>query len=221
MNQTPATATTTVSSKGLDEFLAKVRGPAKGRLIFGMDATASRQETWDAAAQLMAEMFQAAPSGLETQLLYFRGAGECHASRWFKDAKAMTQTMTGIFCRSGLTQIRKVLLHAAKEHAKQKIGAVILVSDACEEHPNELYAAARELGVPVFMFQEGDDEYIASVYSKIAAITKGAYCKFDSGAAARLADLLRAVAAFASGGLKALESQSSAAARLLLTQIKK
>jgi hypothetical protein len=223
MNQAPATTTTTAGSKALDEFLARVREPAtgKGKLLFVLDATASRQETWDTAANLMAEMFQAAPSGLQTQLVYYRGAGECHASKWFNDAKAMTQTMTGIFCRSGLTQIRKVLLHAAKEHAKQKIATVILVSDACEEHPNELYAAARELGVPVFMFQEGDDEYVASIYMKIAEITKGAYCKFDSGAAARLADLLKAVAAFASGGLTALANQNSEAAKLLLTQIKK
>ena len=216
-------ASTTTTNPRLEQFFARV-DPVKGRLIFSIDATASREATWDAASQLTFEMFNAAASAgsLEVQLVFYRGQNECVASRWFSDARSLSGVMATIMCRAGLTKIGRVLAHARKENERQKVNAVVLVSDACEEAPSELYSEARQLvGVPVFMFQEGDDEYIASVYSKIAAITKGAYCKFDSGAAARLADLLRAVAAFASGGLKALESQSSAAARLLLTQIKK
>jgi hypothetical protein len=115
-----------------------------------------------------------------------------------------------------------VLNHARKENAKQKVNALVLISDACEEGPAELYATARELGdVPVFMFQEGGDEHIAGIYAEIARLTGGAHCHFDSGSAQRLADLLKAVAAFAAGGVKALSAQKSEAARLLLTQIKK
>ena len=71
------------------------------------------------------------------------------------------------------------------------------------------------------MFQEGSDEHVEQVYREIARLTGGAYCKFDSGAAQRLADLLKAVAAFAAGGLKALAAQKSDAATLLLTQMKR
>jgi hypothetical protein len=130
--------------------------------------------------------------------------------------------MSLITCRSGETQIKRVLAHARKENARKKVDALILISDACEEFPDELYSTARELGdVPVFMFQEGDHKSVVEIYSEIAAITRGAYCKFETGAAQRLADLLKAVAAFAAGGAKALANQNSDAARLLLTQIKK
>ena len=108
-----------------------------------------------------------------------------------------------------------------KEDQRQKIAAVILISDSCEEKPNDLYAAARKLnGVPVFMFQEGDNEEVAGIYAKIASITKGASCRFDAGAAARLADLLKAVVAFATGGRQALANQNTDAARLLLAKLK-
>ena len=91
----------------------------------------------------------------------------------------------------------------------------------CEENPSDLYAEARELGVPIFAFQEGDDARSLRSSPKSARLTGGATAKFNAGAAQRLADLLKAVAAFASGGTKALATQDSAAARLLLTQVKK
>jgi hypothetical protein len=165
-------------------------------------------------------MFKAAV-GLDVQLVYFRGWNECVASRWLTDAKSLAGIMSTVTCRGGPTQIGRVLDHARKEHQRKKVDALVLISDACEEIPADLYAAARELGVPAFLFQEGDDDQTAGVYAEIANITGGATAKFDAGAAARLADLLKAVAAFAAGGVKALASQQTEAARLLLTQVKK
>ena len=160
-------------------------------------------------------------AGLSLQLVYYRGDREFTASRWMSDARALTAAMSGVMCAAGPTQIGRVLAHAHTENRRSKIAAVVLVSDACEEDPTELYAAARQLdGVPVFLFQEGADERVANVYRTIATITGGASCRFDAGAAARLADLLRAVAAFATGGRKALAAENTAAARLLLTQLK-
>ena len=77
----------------LEEFFARVN-PVRGRLIFALDATASRQPTWDTAAQLQAEMFEtvAAIGGLDVQLVYFRGFKECVASRWLSDPKALAQS---------------------------------------------------------------------------------------------------------------------------------
>jgi hypothetical protein len=113
-----------------------------------------------------------------------------------------------------------VLNHARKEDQQHKVDALVLISDACEEIPVDLYAAARELGVPTFMFQEGDDDRTTGIYVELARLTGGAHCRFESGAGQRLAELLKAVAVFATGGLKALASQQTEAARLLLTQIK-
>ena len=53
--------------------------------------------------------------------------------------------MATIMCRAGLTKIGRVLAHARKENERQKVNAVVLVSDACEETPSELCAEARQL----------------------------------------------------------------------------
>jgi hypothetical protein len=207
----------------LEKFFARV-DPARGRLIFAIDATASRQPTWDTAAQLTAQMFGAAASigGIDVQLVYYRGDNECVASRWLSDASSLSAIMSGVMCRSGITKIARVLRHTQKENHRKKVNALVVISDACEEVPAELYAEARKLGdVPVFMFQEGKDDDVTEIYAEIGSATGGASCRFDAGAAQILADLLKAVAAFASGGIKALADQNNAAAALLLTQIKK
>jgi hypothetical protein len=190
------------------------------RIILAVDATASRQPSWDAAAKLQNEMFKAA-SGLDVQLVYYRGDDEFVASRWVSDAHSLVSIMTSVMCRAAPTQIGSVLAHAAKEHRTRPVNALILVSDACEESPANLYAKARDLGVPVFLFQEGDDLGIAEVYAEIARLTGGATARFDANAAQRLADLLRAVAAYSAGGIKALAAQKTEAATLLLTQVKR
>ena len=219
MTTTPATT----SRAHLEAFFSSVN-PHHGRVIFCVDATASRQEGWDTASHVQSQMFDtiATVGTLEVQLVYYRGYGECVASGWKSDAHSLAGVMTGVTCASGHTQIAKVLRHAAREHAHEPINALIIVSDACEEDPAELYAAARELnGARIFLFQEGSDERVAEIYAEIARITGGAHCKFDAAAAQRLADLLKAVAAFATGGIRALADQQTTAARLLLTQIKR
>lgn len=222
MSTTVSKTSPASTNTALDEFFAKV-DPVRARLMFGIDATASRQSTWDRAAHLQSQMFStvAAIGGLDVQLVYYRGHEECTKSGWLSDPRALAAAMTRVDCRAGSTQIRKVLAHASRENARKKISVLILVSDACEEEPSDLYDVASELGVPCFMFQEGDDEQVAEIYRKIARMTGGAFCSFDEGAADRLADLLKAVAAFAVGGTKALAAQNSEAARLLLTQVKK
>jgi hypothetical protein len=216
-------APTVPSRTHLDSFFAKV-DPIRGRLIFAIDATASRQPTWDAAAKLTAQLFDAAAAigGLDVQLVYYQGIDKCVASRWLSDARSLTDIMTNLTCRGGETQIGKVLAHARKESESKQVAALVLISDACEENPADVYTEARRLGnVPVFLFQEGGDQRVAGIYSEIAGITGGATAKFDTGAAQRLADLLKAVAAFAAGGIKALANQKSEAATLLLTQLRK
>jgi hypothetical protein len=204
----------------LETFFARV-DPVRGRLIFAIDATASRQPTWDMAAQLQAEMFNAvaAIGSLDVQLVYFRGWNECVASRWLSDARALRSVMSGIACKAGHTQIGKVLRHVSKEHQKQPIDAVVFIGDACEETPADLYEAT--CSVPVFLFQEGSNPPTSAIFATLAKLTGGAHVEFNANSPLTLAELLKAVATFAAGGRKALANQASAAARLLLTQIKK
>ncbi|WP_127145167.1 VWA domain-containing protein [Pelagibacterium montanilacus] len=222
------------TSGAVADFLGKVgamtqaRGPAgagRGRLLFALDATMSRQPTWDLACQLQAEMFQtvADTGGLDVQLLYFRGFGECRTSRWVANARALADLMGGIACRGGHTQISKVFSHARNEHKREKVNAVVYVGDAMEEDVDRLAARAGELGLlgcPVFLFQEGRDPVAERAFREFARLTKGAYARFDSSAPAELSALLRAVAAYAAGGRKALQLQGTGPAKLLLEQLK-
>jgi hypothetical protein len=161
----------------------------------------------------------AAIGSLDVQLIHYRGV-EFEASPWVSDAAALADLMAKIECVSGYTQIAKVLAHVRAENAAQKVSALVFVGDAVEEEPAELHAAADGLGVPVFMFLEGDNSRAAKVFQEIARRTNGAYCRFDAGAADQLRDLLRAVAVYAVGGLQALSASSNAGAVKLLQQLK-
>jgi hypothetical protein len=190
-----------------------------------MDATMSRQPTWDMALALQADMFQAvkAVGGLDVQLIYFRGAGECRASRWVSDPDALAALMARVACAGGYTQIGKVLSHARTEAAKKPVSALVYVGDCMEESIDDLCGRAGELtllGVPVFLFQEGDDARAEKTFREIARLTKGAYCRFDAGSAAQLRELLAAVAVYAAGGRKALQALTGRGARQLLQQLK-
>ncbi len=219
----------------IDAFLQKVRALSptaasgkRGRLIFALDATMSRQPTWDSACALQAEMFREAAKagGLDIQLVYFRGLGECRATGWVAGSEKLAELMSRIDCRGGHTQIGKVLSHARQEYARQRVQALVFVGDAMEEKIDDLAVAAGELGLlgmPLFMFQEGNDPVAENAYREIARLSHGAYCRFDTGAAHQLGELLRAVAVYAAGGIKALTDLSarrSDGARKLLAQLK-
>jgi hypothetical protein len=135
------------------------------------------------------------------------------------DVTALAELIAKIECVSGGTQIAKVLAHVRTENAARKIDAFVFVGDAVEEDPAVLYALADGLRVPAFMFLEGDDAEAAKVFQEIARLTNGAYCRFDAGAADQLRDLLRAVAAYAAGGRRALAASGHAGAVKLLQQL--
>ncbi|WP_332700251.1 VWA domain-containing protein [Devosia sp.] len=204
--------------------MARPGAAQDGRLLFALDATMSRQPTWDLACSLQAEMFRAIPkaSALQVQLLYFRGFGECRASKWVVNADALAKLMTGIACQGGNTQISKVFAHARTEHAKRRVNAVVYVGDAIEENVDDLAEKAGQLGLlgcPMFVFQEGRDMRVEAAFREFARLTKGAYARFDASAPQELAALLKAVAAYASGGRDLLKLQGSGQAQALLAQL--
>ncbi len=217
------------------EFLAKVAATprpqatgTRGRLIFALDATASRQPSWDQASQLQNQMFAAAAGigGLEAQLVYFRGFDECRASPFTSDAARMIGYMGRIQCQGGQTQIGRVLSHALATTRERRVNALVYVGDACEEMADGLVAQAGELGLlglPAFIFHEGGEPAAAATFRQVARLSRGAYFPFDAGSASVLRDLLAAVAVFAAGGRAALADMAKSrggAAPLLLAQLK-
>src|ERR1700684_717213 len=113
------------ASEDIAAFVAKARAMsphaegARGRLVFALDATMSRQPTWDMACALQADMFReaAAIGSLDIRLVYYRGLNECRASGWISNTAQLAKLMARIDCRGGNTQIGKVLLEARGEGA--------------------------------------------------------------------------------------------------------
>jgi hypothetical protein len=203
-------------SAEVDAFLEQLRqaplapkGGGRGRLVFALDATASREPTWDRACRIQGEMFEATAGlgGLEIQLVYYRGFAECRASRWVTTAAELHRIMRRVSCVGGETQIERVLAHAVRETGRRRVNALVFVGDAMEENVDRLCRLAGELGlrgVPVFLFHEGRDRIAAAAFRQIALLSHGAYLAFDSASAGRLKELLAAVAVYAAGGYKAL-----------------
>ncbi len=204
----------------IDTFLQKVastpvvKSPGQaGRLIFAMDATASREPTWRQACRIQSQMFEqtAALGGLAIQLCYYRGLNGFNTSEWLSDSGDLQQRMAKVSCLGGHTQIGKVLTHALKENNLHRDNALVFVGDCMEEKLEDICQLAGQLGihnVPVFLFHEGGDPVAGQAFRQIAKLTKGAYCPFDAGSARQLRDLLSAVAVYAAGGRSALEDFS-------------
>ena len=225
-------AKTPVPRTDVARFLAEARtlpvlrgahGAPEARILFALDATASREPTWDMAMNLHAELFSAASgSGVAVQLAYYRGFNEFHASPWSTSPAELLAQMTGVRCRGGLTQIGRVLQHALDESKKQRIKAVVFVGDACEEDHDAVAGRAGQLGVfnlPCFVFQEGGDPVASRVFRDIAAVTRGAHVPFAPGSAETLRGLFGAVAAYAAQGRDGLAAIEHSAARHLLAQL--
>jgi hypothetical protein len=212
-----------------DAFVEQVgRLPARpsgtrGRLLFAMDATASREPTWDHACSIQGEMFVAADAlgGLDVRLGFYRGFDEFKVSRWTSDGHELARLMGAVRCLAGRTQIGRLLRYAGEQRRESRIDALVFVGDCCEEDVDQVGHEAGQLGLlglPVFVFQEGNDRTASRLFPQIAKLTRGAHCKFDRNSPDELRKLLGAVAAYAAGGREALlkygREKGGAAARL-------
>jgi hypothetical protein len=208
----------------VDAFLQRNRetiaAGGRGRLIFALDATFSRQPTWDMAIELQASMFAEAAKlgGLQVQLAFFRGT-ECQASNWTVNPHVLADKMRRISCVGGVTQWGRVFGHVRQEHRKKPIAAVVAIGDCCEEVAGALYDAVA--GLPrLFVFQEGDDPAASAVFPELARRTGGAHFKLGPDSACELEGLLRSIAIYVAAGPTALADQRTDSARKLLTQLK-
>jgi len=204
--------------KGFLEQIAKAplvtKGNSNGRLLFAMYATASREPMWDIASQIHAEMFESVTNigGLSIQLCYYRGFNEFNYFSWTDQPASMLNSISSVRCLAGKTQISKILKHALHETQQSPVQALVFIGDAMEEDIDKLGDLAGQLGIyktPAFFFQEGKNPIVTRAYQQLARLSGGAHCSFDAGSAHILTDLLKAVARYSVGGLKALENSSS------------
>lgn len=207
-------------SRNITEFVAK-----QPRLMFAIDATASRQPSWDQASHLQQEMFLATRdiASLAVQLCYYRGYHQFQASAWLTDSTQLASQMARVQCEGGHTQIARLLRHAQQEHHKSPVRALVFIGDAMEENADTLCQLAGQCGLlklPAFMFQEGLEPIVERCFRDMARLSGGAYARFDTRSASTLAALLGAVASFAAGGRAALENRVDDSAKLLLQQLR-
>jgi hypothetical protein len=156
----------------------------RGRLIFAVDATASREETWTIARDLQAKMFIEAGSvgTLNLQLVYY-GGEFCRASRWVSSGEELTRLMNNVQCEGGITQIERVLKHALREHGNASVQAITFIGDAVEENLDVLASLAGEIGaagMPLHMFQEGNNAGVRKAFRLLALKTGGTYSAFNA-----------------------------------------
>ena len=106
-----------------ETFLAQVKALTpttapgqRGRLIFALDATMSRQPTWNTARRLQSEMFREAANigGLDIQLVYYRGFGECRASGWI----SQPEKLAGLMKVGKEFATHETVVHSHKEYAR-------------------------------------------------------------------------------------------------------
>lgn len=227
----PRTPTKKTNAGDVQAFLQQARtvqrfSSKRSRLLFAIDATASRQPTWDLACGLQADMFKATADlkSLSMQLAYYRGIGELHLGNWENDPSSLSRQMSRVQCAAGRTQIARLLRAALKQQSTATARALVFIGDAVEENADvvrDLAGQCRLHSLPLFVFQEGADPTARQCFEAMAKISGGAYERFDHSSAQRLQDLLEAVARYASGGRQALESKPTAGAQRLLKQLKR
>ena len=211
-------------------FLSKARAikriaNAQTRIIFSLDATASRAPTWQQAQSLHEALFDAASetSELLLQLCYFRGMATFHASPWVATATGLRQELAEVYCEGGTTQLQRLLEHCLTQHpGSTSLKAIIFVGDAVEESANVLNDIAvrcRLAKRPLYIFQEGSDEAASRIFASMAALSGGVHFSLGDNSADRLRRLLQSVIRLATGGRKALESSAHESDKLLLKKL--
>ena len=178
----------------------------RARLVFAVDATASRSAAWEAAKQLTDILFEAIPGKLDVALAV-HGGGRVHTFTAFTDDAGRLRDMAmGIRCRSGDTRLIDILARAVREKPK----VVVYIGDCFEESQREAVSVAEQLkaqGTRVIFLRDGNDRTVARVFPKLAALTGGAVLPFDLSSLGRLRELLGAVAVLAVGGEHLLEEK--------------
>lgn len=218
-----------VSATPKHETLSKaLANKSRPRLLFAMDATASREASWNVAKEITIAMFEAVPGALDVALAY-HGGGRLHELTPFSpNAKVFLDKVHTVYCTAGMTALNQVLAQATEI---TRLKALIYVGDCFEENQQEAVELAQILklkGVRCFMFHDAssksqgyDVETAGKVFASIAKITGGALLPFDESSPQMVKALLEAISIYAAQGIKALEQKRASlpAARLLLEQI--
>jgi len=189
------------------------------RLVFAVDATASREATWRSAQQITNKMFGVIPDALDVALAV-HGGGDVHTFTAFSaDVGEFGKRAAAVTCRSGTTRLGDIMTRTLEAGG---VRVMSYIGDAFEEDVDEvldLAARFRLRGIQAVMLADGADGDTLAVFEQIAERTGGAVLDFRSGDLDLMGELLAGVASLAIGGRRLLEAQTTAGARLLITHL--
>lgn len=181
------------------------------RLVFAIDATASREPAWQAARDTTDALFDALPGQLDVALAV-HGGSRLHTFTGFTaDPAGLRGTAAGIECQAGGTQLVEVL---ARSRDAGDVKLVVYIGDVFEEDADEAAAVADTLRLRgcrvVILHDRGQApayDPSVEVFQDIARRTGGAVLLFDARSKGKLREILEAVATLAVGGVKLLQER--------------
>jgi hypothetical protein len=196
------------------------------RLIFGFDATASREPAWATARSVTDALVKALPGELDVALAVHGGSLLHTFTAFTSDPKTLRDRAAGISCIAGMTRLLPILSRALSNPG---VRVVIYIGDVFEESPDrgrKLADAMGLKGIKLIVLHDTTDwnaKRDGEVFLDLARRTGGCVLPFDANAPARLRELLAAVAVYAVGGSEMLEEKREElpGAVLLLEQLRR
>jgi hypothetical protein len=180
------------------------------RLVFGFDATASREPAWETARTVTDALVRALPGALDVALAV-HGGSRLHTFTGFtSDARTLRDHAAGITCQAGRTRLLAILSAAL---ARPGVRVVTYIGDVYEESPSQgqkLADAMGARGIKLIVLHDTSHWSARRDYETfldLARRTGGCVLPFDASAPDRLRDLLAAVAVYAVGGAELVHQQ--------------
>ncbi len=208
-----------VSTPANDTVVQQALSPqGRLRLLFRIDATASRRPSWDLARTITAVMFDSLPDQLDVALTWHASSMLQEITPFASDATRFAEAVRAMHTQAGATRLNAILQEAIG--ISPHIRALVYAGDCYEEEVEIAYAQARKLkllGVKCFFFHDTlsdpNSPYVRQareVFEKIVAITGGMVLSFAPDTPEQMKDPLEAIATYAAGGLKLLEQRQKA-----------
>jgi hypothetical protein len=184
--------------------------PHRPRLVFGFDATASREPAWDAARQVTDALVRALPGELDVALAVHGGSRLHTFTEFTANPAALRDRAAAIRCLAGFTQMLPIL---SRSLSAPGVRVVTYIGDVFEESPQRGRKLADEMGrrgirlIVLHDLADWNARRDAEVFLDLARRTGGCVLPFDANAPGRLRELLAAVAVYAVGGKALLEQK--------------
>jgi hypothetical protein len=184
--------------------------PQRPRLIFAVDATASREPAWAAARQVTDALVKALPGALDVALAVHGGSRVHTFTPFTSNPNTLRDRAAGVSCIPGMTRLLPILSASLK---RPGVRVVIYIGDVLEESMpfgRQIADAMGAQGIKLIVLHDTADASArrdAELFWDLAKRTGGCVLPFDASASGRLRDILSAVAVYAVGGEKLLRAR--------------